>query len=406
MRGKKVLSLLLIGILCFGMSGTSEASSVSEAKKEAEAAKEKADEAKEKSEELAEQKEQAETEKKSISSQLDTLLSEMTELEGKISAKEEEISLKEEELIQARVDENDQYESMKKRIKYMYENGNAQFVEIIFEAKDLSDFLNKTEYISSISDYDRDMLKKFQEIVKSVEEQEAVLQKEQEEMEGLQDELIAKQGTLEALLANKTEEIDGLKQEISANAEKVKQLEAAAKAAAEAARKKAEAEAAAKEAAAREAAAKAAAAQNTSADPAGAGAAVVSGNGTFTHPCPGYRRISSTFGYRTAPLKGASTNHKGVDFAAATGTPIYAAAGGTVTSARYSGNAGNMIVINHGNGLQTYYMHCSKIYVSVGTKVTKGQNIGAVGTTGNSTGPHLHFQVMSGGRAVNPMNYL
>lgn len=406
MRGKKVLSLLLIGILCFGMSTTSEASSASEAKKEAEAAKEKADEAKEKSEELAEQKEQAETEKKSISSQLDTLLSEMTELEGKISAKEEEISLKEEELIQARVDENDQYESMKKRIKYMYENGNAQFVEIIFEAKDLSDFLNKTEYISSISDYDRDMLKKFQEIVKSVEEQEAVLQKEQDEMEGLQDELIAKQGTLETLLASKTEEIDGLKQEISANAEKVKQLEAAAKAAAEAARKKAEAEAAAKEAAAREAAARAAAAQNTSADPAGAGAAVVSGNGTFTHPCPGYRRISSTFGYRTAPLKGASTNHKGVDFAAASGTPIYAAAGGTVTSARYSGNAGNMIVINHGNGLQTYYMHCSKIYVSAGTKVTKGQNIGAVGTTGNSTGPHLHFQVMSGGRAVNPMNYL
>ena len=69
-------------------------------------------------------------------------------------------------------------------------------------------------------------------------------------------------------------------------------------------------------------------------------------------------------------------------------------------------NAGNMIVINHGNGLQTYYMHCSKIYVSAGTKVSKGQNIGAVGSTGNSTGPHLHFQVMSGGRPVNPMNYL
>lgn len=126
----------------------------------------------------------------------------------------------------------------------------------------------------------------------------------------------------------------------------------------------------------------------------------------FTHPCPGYTRISSTFGYRTAPLRGASTNHKGTDFAAPTGTPIYAAAGGTVTSARYSGKAGNMIVINHGNGLQTYYMHCSRIFVSAGTKVSKGQNIGAVGTTGNSTGPHLHFQVMSGGRPVNPMNYL
>ncbi len=122
MRGKKLLCLLLAGVLCFGSSFTSQASSASEAKKEAEAAKEKADEAKEKSEELAEQKQQAETEKKSLSIQLDTLLTEMTELEGKINAKEEEITLKEEELIQARVDENDQYESMKKRIKYMYEN--------------------------------------------------------------------------------------------------------------------------------------------------------------------------------------------------------------------------------------------------------------------------------------------
>ena len=128
--------------------------------------------------------------------------------------------------------------------------GSAQFVEILFEAKDLSDFLNKTEYISSISDYDRDMLTKYQEIVKQVEAQEAALQKEQEEMEVMQDELIAKQGSLQELLTSKENEIDGLKEEINANADRVKKLEAAAKAAADAARKKAEAEAAAKEAAA------------------------------------------------------------------------------------------------------------------------------------------------------------
>lgn len=403
MRGKKLASLLLAGMLCFGMGFTSQASSASEAKKEASEAKEKADKAKEESEELKEQKEQAETERKTISAQLDKLLDEITVIEEKIFNKEEEISLKEDELIQAMVDENDQYESMKMRIKYMYENGNGQFVEILFEAKDLSDFLNKTEYISSISDYDRDMLTKYKEIVKQVEEQEAVLQKEQQEMETMQDELIAKQGSLQALLASKENEIDGLKEEISANAERVKKLEAAAQAAADAARKKAEAEAAAKEAAAQAAAAK----KNAAAVSDGASSeVVVSGNGTFTHPCPGYTRISSNFGYRTAPLRGASTNHKGTDFAAPTGTPIYAAADGTVTSARYSGNAGNMIVINHGNGLQTYYMHCSRIFVRAGTKVSKGQHIGAVGTTGNSTGPHLHFQVMSGGRPVNAMNYL
>ncbi|MCI9168092.1 MAG: peptidoglycan DD-metalloendopeptidase family protein [Dorea sp.] len=402
MRGKKLVSLLLVGMLCSGMVFTSEASSASEAKKEAEEAKEKAEEAKEKSEELEEQKEQAETEKQALAAQLDALLTEITDIEDKIFNKQEEISLKEDELIQARVDENDQYESMKKRIKYMYENGNGQFVEILFEAKDLSDFLNKTEYISSISDYDRDMLKKYQQIVKDVEAQEAALQQEQEEMEAMQDELIAKQGSLESLLATKELEIGGLKEEIDSNAERVKKLEAAAKAAADAARKKAEAEAAAKEAAAREAAAK----KNAAVSEAGSGEIVVSGNGTFTHPCPGYTRISSQFGYRTAPLRGASTNHKGTDFAAPTGTPIYAAAGGTVTSARYSGSAGNMIVINHGGGLQTYYMHCSRIFVSAGTKVAKGQHIGAVGTTGNSTGPHLHFQVMSGGVPVNAMNYL
>ena len=149
----------------------------------------------------------------------------------------------------------------------------------------------------------------------------------------------------------------------------------------------------------------AAASKNTGSSSSSAGSPVVSGNGTFTHPCPaGY--ISSPFGYRTQPIAGASTNHKGIDFAAATGTPIYAAAAGTVISAGYAGNAGNLLVINHGNGLLTYYMHCSKIYVSAGQKVSKGQNVAAVGTTGNSTGPHLHFQVMLNGTPVNPANYL
>lgn len=377
MRVKRMVSLLLVCVLCFGMVGEANASDITKTKKKAS--------------ELNKKKETAEAEKKAISEKLDTLLSEMQKMEKKIDKKEEEITAKEDELILAKIDENDQYESMKKRIKYMYENGNSQFVEILCESKDLSDFLNKTEYISTISQYDREMLGKFQKIVKSVEKQEKELKKEREEMNTMQDELIAKQNSMEELLSKKNKEIKALKNEISANNKKMKKLEAAAKAAAEAARKQAEEKAA----------------QNAASQGGGsAGAPVISGNGTLTHPCPGYSRISSYFGYRDAPLAGASTNHKGVDFAAPTGTPIYAAAGGTVTSAGYSGNAGNMIVINHGNGLQTYYMHCNRIYVSAGTKVSKGQNIAEVGSTGNSTGPHLHFQVMSGGIPVNPLSYL
>lgn len=124
------------------------------------------------------------------------------------------------------------------------------------------------------------------------------------------------------------------------------------------------------------------------------------------HPCPGIQSYFQHIWISYAATCGASTNHKGVDFAASTGTPIYAAAAGTVTSAGYSGKAGNLIILTIGNGLLTYYQHCNTIFVSAGQKVSKGQNIGQVGTTGNSTGPHLHFQVMNNGTPVNPMNYL
>lgn len=377
---KKAVSLLLVLVLCLGMSVHADASEISETEKEAEA--------------LEEKKHTAEEEKNGLQKQLEAIVTEMEETKARIDEKETQISEKEEELIQAKVDENDQYESMKKRIKYMYENGNTQFIEILCESKTIGEFLNNAEYITTISEYDRDMLVEFQHIVKEVEEQEAALRREYEELEVMQDDLIAKQNQLNELMKDKEEEIQKLSEDIGATQEKLRQLKEAAAAA-----KRKQEEAAA--------AAVAAAAANKSGSGGGsAGASVISGNGMFTHPCPGYSYISSEFGWRAQPIPGASTNHKGMDFAAGTGTPIYAAASGTVTSASYSGNAGNMIVINHGNGLQTYYMHCNAMYVSAGQTVGKGQNIGAVGTTGNSSGPHLHFQVMSNGTPVNPRNYL
>ena len=367
-RGKRMISFLLVMILCFGMAVQANAATISETQK--------------KKEELEQKKKAAEDEKSSLASQLETLIAEMEDTKNQIDAKEEELSQKEEELFQAQAKEDDQYESMKKRIRYMYENGNAQFIEILCESKTISEFLNNAEYITTISEYDREQLEEFQEIREEVEAQEQTIKEEYAELEVLQDSLIEKQDDLETMLAEKEDEISDISSELSETNEELAKLQAAAEAAA---RKKNEA-------------------SNSYSN--SAGGSVISGNGTFAHPCPGYSRISSTFGYRQAPLAGASTNHKGVDFAAPTGTPIYAAAAGTVTSAGYSGKAGNLIIINHGNGLQTYYMHCNVLYVRAGQKVSKGQNIAAVGTTGNSTGPHLHFQVMSGGTPVNPMNYL
>ena len=101
-----------------------------------------------------------------------------------------------------------------------------------------------------------------------------------------------------------------------------------------------------------------------------------------------------------------SSRHTGLDISASTGTPIKAAASGTVTFSGRKGSYGNLIVVTHGNGVQTYYGHCSALYASTGQQVSQGQTIAAVGSTGNSTGPHLHLEIRVNGVAYNPQNYL
>lgn len=137
----------------------------------------------------------------------------------------------------------------------------------------------------------------------------------------------------------------------------------------------------------------------------GMGGSIVVGDGVFAHPCPG-STVTSPFG----EPRGGGETHNGLDLAAPTGTPTYAAADGTVLYATndggYNGGAGNWVVIDHGNELVSKYMHHSSVFVSPGQSVTKGQQIGAVGNTGFSTGPHLHFQVELNGTPVDPMIYL
>lgn len=371
MRGKKAISLLLTLTLCLGMALQVQANEI--------------DQTKQKAADLESQKKAAEQEKSSLAEQLNALVAEMEKTRTEIDKKEAEISQKEEELIQAQVEENGQYESMKKRIQYMYENGNTQFIEILCSSKNIGDFLNNAEYISTISEYDRNMLVEFQKVVKKVEEQKTALKTEYTKLETMQNELVQKQENVKALVESKSAEINSLQGQLSETTSKLSQLEEAAAAALRKQQEQAQ--------------------TNSGGGGYSQGGSVVTGNGQFTHPCPaGY--ISSPFGYRDEPMAGAGNNHKGTDYAAPTGTPIYAADSGSVISAAYSGTAGNMVVIDHGNGLQTWYMHTSQMFVSAGQSVSKGQNIAAVGNTGNSTGPHLHFQVMLNGVAVNGANYL
>lgn len=126
---------------------------------------------------------------------------------------------------------------------------------------------------------------------------------------------------------------------------------------------------------------------------------------TYIKPIAG-GRLSSSFGKRTAPKKGASTYHKGVDWATPTGTPVYASCGGTVAKAGWGSGYGYVVYINHEDGRQTRYGHLSKVLVSVGQSVKQGDKIALSGNTGVSTGPHLHFEILINGTQVNPLKYL
>lgn len=369
MRNKRVLSILLVLVMSLGMVLQVNATTIQEAQK--------------KDKDLKAQKSEVQSEKEALAAELDKILTKMEKTKEDIDKKHEEISAKEDELLLAQIDENNQYESMKKRIKYMYENGDTEFIEILFESKSIGDFLNNAEYIEKISEYDRDMLVVFQEICKEIEKQQLALEEERKELEEMQSQLEEQQDELEVLISSKSAEIAALEDEIGENAAKLKKLQEAA----------AEQERLRQEAA------------NKGNHSGVAGPSIIpSGNGRLSNPCPA-AYISSEFGYRNSPGGIGSTNHKGRDYAAPSGTPIYASASGTVTTVSYNSARGYYVVINHGD-IATLYQHCSATYVEVGQKVSAGQNIAAVGSTGYSTGPHLHFEVHVGGVPVDPRLYL
>lgn len=380
-RIRKIVSGGLIVVMSLGMVLNVEATTIDEAQQKADA--------------LAQQKSSAEAEKNSLNEQLNVIIGEMGDAQEKLADKQTEIEKTEEKLVQAKVEENTQYQSMKKRIKYMYENGNSQVIELLMESENIGEFLNKAEYISSISEYDRDMLTAFQDAVAEVEKEEKALQAEYEELEVLRDDLLVKQSNVEALLSEKNIQISDLEKQIGDNAALLQELIAQA----EAERLKQEQAAAAAQQAAQQQAAQNSGGGNNSVPPTTD--YVVSGNGQFTNPCPaGY--VSSPFGYRDFD----SSFHKGLDLAAPEGTPTYAAGDGVVLIAGWSDSAGNWIVIDHGNGFVAKYMHHSALAVSAGQSVSKGQLIGYVGNTGNSFGAHLHFQLELNGAPVDPQAYI
>lgn len=268
----------------------------------------------------------------------------------------------------------------------LYRSGQPTIIDVLLESSSFEEFAGLSTLMDAMNVQDAKLVETARAAKAEAEAARAEYESQKTEAEAQ----MKAAADAKAQLSAKAEEMQA----------EVKRLTA------EAAELQAQEEAAAAEAAAAAAAAEAASQQYSGGGGGGSyspSGAVVSGSGQFTHPCPGSSYISSSFGYRDFD----SSFHKGTDFAASQGTPIYAADAGTVVIAGYSNSAGNWVVISHGGGLTTKYMHMAQLpFVSAGQSVSKGQNIGVVGTTGYSTGPHLHFQVEVDGTAVDPMYYL
>ncbi|NBH70950.1 peptidase M23 [Clostridiaceae bacterium] len=326
---------------------------------------------------------------------LGVLNEELEELGEQILQKEEDIQIAGQELEAAREVEAGQYESMKLRIKYMYERGEVSYLDMLLQSKSMMQFMNRAEYIRRISEYDRKKMDEYAAAREAVADRERQLNQEREELLGLQEQTEAKQQSVETLLAQKNQELKNFENQIQTAQGQISEYEKDIKAQEDQIRKL-EAEIKRKEEEARRAAEAAGKAYNN----------VSLGNIRFIWPCPASSRVTSGFGGRNSPTEGASTNHQGIDIGAASGSAVLAAASGTVVISTYSYSAGNYLMINHGGGVYTVYMHCSQLLASEGQSVIQGQTIAKVGSTGYSTGPHLHFGIRANGQYVNPANYV
>ena len=336
-------------------------------------------------EDLKDSKGDIESKVTELNQQLIDISARITDLENQLTAKSEDIQETKDELAGAKEREAQQYADMKVRIQFMYENGQTSYLEALLSSRNISEFLNSADYIAQIQSYDRQKLTEYQDTVESIVNLEAQLEQEYTDLEALKSTVESNKATVAAMMRQKESELADISGDIEDAQSDADYYAAEIQAQEEliAAIKRAEAEKAA----------------------AGVEEHPYTG-GAFRWPCPSSTRVTSDYGTRVSPMSGASSNHKGIDIGASAGADIIAAADGTVTAASYSSAAGNYVMIDHGGGFVTLYAHCSKLLVAEGQQVQAGDIIAEVGSTGRSTGNHLHFEVRINGEKQNPRSYL
>jgi len=292
--------------------------------------------------------------------------------QNRVTAAQQELDQKQKELDDRRV-------ALGKRARGIYESGQISHLELLFQSSDLSDFITRMEYFSKLVDNDRQLLEdiEFQKV--QIVQKKSELQAKRDEAAKLEKEAALVSADLEKKKSLQSDALDQNQKAQQAAFDEIDRLEVESKALTEKIRKLQAAQ---------------------------AGKGSQAGNGTIsTWPVPGYYEITSPFGWRTHPITKKRSMHTGTDVAAPTGTKLHAAGAGVVIMAGWNTAYGNMTIIDHGSGISTLYGHQSRLDVSEGQSVDADQVIGAVGSTGWSTGAHLHFEIRVSGNPTDPLQY-
>ena len=391
---------MLIAALAFGLLPTpARAATSAEIQKEIDALEEKNAEIQAQIDAIQSQYDANYSDMEAIVAQKNAIDQEMTLLNTKIETTNEQISAysqliadTQDELDDAKEELRTLSEQHRERIRAMEEQGNITYWQVVFEANSFMDLLDRINMVEEINASDRRRIEQMRiasDIVNATQqslekektaleqtrvqlaEDEAALEEKRSESDGILHELEKKAEEYELLLEQSEILQDDLMQEIAAKEKELKKAkydEYLAKLALQG--------------------------QNPPSD------------ASWISPVSGYT-VTSPFGMRVHPVLGVSRMHNGIDMACAQGTPIYATRAGKVTVASYqAGGAGNYVSINHLDGFSSIYMHMTHYVVSAGQNVSQGQLIGYVGSTGLSTGPHLHFGISYAGTYVNPLAYI
>ena len=318
-----------------------------------------------------------------LQQQLEAINAELDSINAQISYYDGEIAQKEAERREAEAKEQAQYELFCERVRAMEEEGTVSYWSILFNAEDFSDLLDRLADVDAVMDYDNQVMEELTAARQELERLQAELESARAEEQAAKDQQEAKKAEQQAKVAEAQKLLDQINADAAElNRQLDDEMEGAAEIQAEIARKQKQLEEKRR--------------QNN---------VTIDSETNYLWPLPGYYRLTSLFGYRIHPITGKAHSHTGIDIPAPGGTPIQACKSGQVVTSAYHSSYGNYVVIDHGNGNSTLYAHMSSRAVSEGQMVSQGQTIGAVGDTGNTSGPHLHYEVRRNGQRTDPEAY-